>query len=261
MRSVRHGTAAVVLAVVAAACGAAAPRAVGERAASPGPTAAVPSPVDPGTVVPSPAAPAPATPPPSPDPRLAQVGPADQAVLVSAAAYGDTTATLTGYERSGGRWRAVLGPWAARVGRGGLAPVGAKREGDGRTPSGVYGFDFFFGVAPDPGVRFPFRPVSGPSVVWDDDPASPLYNEWVDTAAQPSGAHPEPMYTRPAYDYGAVIAYNTDRTPGLGSAIFLHVSTGGPTAGCVSLPADQLVQVLRWLDPQRRPRIVLGTAA
>ena len=62
------------------------------------------------------------------------------------------------------------------------------------------------------------------------------------------------------YDYGAVIAYNTARIPGLGSAIFLHVSTAGPTAGCVSLPAAQLLQVLRWLDPARQPRIVLGVA-
>jgi L,D-peptidoglycan transpeptidase YkuD (ErfK/YbiS/YcfS/YnhG family) len=60
------------------------------------------------------------------------------------------------------------------------------------------------------------------------------------------------------YDYGAVIAYNDARTPGLGSAIFLHVSRGTPTAGCVALPVDQLLAVLRWLDPSRGPTIVLG---
>ena len=59
------------------------------------------------------------------------------------------------------------------------------------------------------------------------------------------------MYQTPVYDYGAVIAYNTARTPGLGSAIFLHVSTGAPTAGCVSLPVERLLEVLRWLDPAR----------
>ncbi len=57
-----------------------------------------------------------------------------------------------------------------------------------------------------------------------------------------------------------MIAYNTARTPGLGSPIFLHVSTGGPTAGCVSLPASQLVEVLRWLDPGREPRILIDVA-
>jgi L,D-peptidoglycan transpeptidase YkuD (ErfK/YbiS/YcfS/YnhG family) len=69
------------------------------------------------------------------------------------------------------------------------------------------------------------------------------------------------MFVSPAYDHGAVIAYNPARTPGLGSAIFLHVSSGGPTAGCVALPAGQLVEVLRWLDPALAPRIALGVAA
>lgn len=195
-----------------------------------------------------------------PDPRLADLAGAGQAVVVTAPSYGDTTATLTAYERTTAGWKAVFGPWTARVGSRGLAPPGAKREGDGRTPSGVYGFDFFFGVAADPGVQFPYRRVADGSIVWDDDPASPLYNQWVDTHVQAAGADPEPMYVTPAYTYGAVIAYNTARTPGLGSAIFLHVSTGGPTAGCVSLPADQLLDVLRWLDPARQPRIVLGVA-
>jgi L,D-peptidoglycan transpeptidase YkuD (ErfK/YbiS/YcfS/YnhG family) len=195
-----------------------------------------------------------------PDPRLADVGHAGQAVVVTADRYGATTATFTAYERAGDGWRRAFGPWPARVGTRGIAPPGEKREGDGRTPSGVYGFDFFFGVDPDPGVKFPYRRIAGRSIVWDDDPESPLYNTWVDLDRQQAGPSPEPMYTRPAYDHGAVIAYNTARTPGLGSAIFLHVSTGGPTAGCVSLPEAQLVDVLRWLDPGRDPRIVLGVA-
>lgn len=196
-----------------------------------------------------------------PDPRLAQAGPAaGQAIVVTAARSGATTATLTAYERSGGGWRTVFGPWPANVGTRGIAPPGDKREGDGRTPSGVYGFDFVFGVEADPGVRFPFRRVTSRSIVWDDDPSSPLYNTWVDLDRQQAGADPEPMYNPPAYDLGAVIAYNTARTPGLGSAIFLHVSIDRPTAGCVSLPKAQLVEVLRWLDPARDPRIVIGVA-
>ena len=56
------------------------------------------------------------------------------------------------------------------------------------------------------------------------------------------------------YDYGAVIAYHTARTPGLGSGIFLHVNIGIATAGCVILPMGELLRVLRWLDPARSPR-------
>ena len=195
-----------------------------------------------------------------PDPRLAQLAGAGQAIVVTAPGYASTTATFTAYERAGDGWHRIFGPWAAHVGTKGIAPPGEKREGDGRTPSGVYGFDFFFGVAADPGVKFPYRRITSRSIVWDDDPASPLYNTWVDLDRQQGGADPEPMYTTPAYDHGAVIAYNTARTPGLGSAIFLHVSTGASTAGCVSLPSSQLVDVLRWLDPTRDPKIVLGVA-
>src|SRR5262249_53389428 len=119
----------------------------------------------------------------------------------------------------------------------------------------------FFGVEADPGVRFPYRRVTSDAIVWDDDPHSLLYNQWVDTTTQNAGADPEPMYRTPAYAYGAVIAYNTARTPGLGSAIFLHVATGGPTAGCVSLPRAELLTLLRWLAPARQPRIVMGTPA
>ncbi len=179
-----------------------------------------------------------------------------QLVTVIAASYGATQAELTAYQRVGGHWRRVFGPWSAWIGRNGMAPPGAKREGDGRTPSGTFGFGFFFGVDPDPGVRFPYRAVHAYDV-WDDDPSSPLYNEWVDDRYADPGADPEPMDVS-AYDYGAVIGYNTARTPGLGSAIFLHVTIGMPTAGCVTLPTGELLQVLRWLNPAVSPRITMG---
>lgn len=179
-----------------------------------------------------------------------------QLITVTAASHQATTATLTGYRRRGSRWIRVFGPWRARVGYNGIARPGAKREGDGRTPSGSYGFGFFFGVRRNPGVRFPFRHAYSYDV-WDDDPASPRYNEWVDDRHADPGARPEPMHQVPAYDYAAVIAYNTARLPGLGSAIFLHVGTGSATAGCVSLPERELLTVLRWLNPKRSPQITI----
>jgi L,D-peptidoglycan transpeptidase YkuD (ErfK/YbiS/YcfS/YnhG family) len=183
---------------------------------------------------------------------------AGQAVVVTAEAYGVSTATLTAYERQAGRWRRAMGPWTARIGSRGFAPPDEKVEGDGRTPSGVYQFSFLFGVAPDPGVRFEYRQVPDDTIVWDEDPSSPTYNLWIDLDDYGGGRDAEGMYQPVAYRYGAVIAYNTARTPGRGSGIFLHASTGRATAGCVSLPVDQLVALLRWLDPARSPRIVMG---
>ena len=153
----------------------------------------------------------------------------------------------------------MFGPWFAYIGRNGVAPAGEKREGDGRTPSGTYGFDFMFGVNPDPGVHYSYRRITGSNIVWDDDSNSANYNRWIDTNTQSAGVNPEPMYNVPSYYYGAVIGYNDARTPGLGSAIFLHVSHGSSTAGCVALPTDQLLSLLRWLDPGQSPRIAIGT--
>ena len=206
-----------------------------------------------------PPSPAPAGPPAvAGPPTLAAVGPgARQAVTVTVPSYGSTSGVLQGWVRSGGGWQPAFGPWPAWVGYNGVAPPGTDREGSGRTPGGVFGFSFMFGIQPNPGVRYPYRPVTA-SDFWDDDPSSPQYNEWVSGRAG-AGADPEPMDNPPAYDYGAVIAYNTARTPGVGSAIFLHVSKGAPTAGCVSLPTGQLLTVLRWLDPAAAPVISIGT--
>jgi L,D-peptidoglycan transpeptidase YkuD (ErfK/YbiS/YcfS/YnhG family) len=179
-----------------------------------------------------------------------------QLVTVIAASYRATRAELTAYRRAGGRWRRVFGPWIAVIGRNGMARPGAKREGDGRTPSGTFRFQFLFGVDPNPGVHFPYRRIHA-SDVWDDDPSSPRYNQWVDDRYADPGADPEPMDVT-AYDYGAVIGYNTARTPGLGSAIFLHINIGTPTAGCVTLPVGELLKVLRWLNPAASPRITMG---
>jgi L,D-peptidoglycan transpeptidase YkuD (ErfK/YbiS/YcfS/YnhG family) len=216
------------------------------------------APITSPTITPPTPAPTPTTPPLLVT-RLNGVGDAGQVIAVAAAGYGANTATFTAYQRTSTGWQQVFGPWLAHVGRNGFAPSGAKREGDGRTPSGSYGLSFFFGVRRNPGVRFPYRDVTGPWIVWDDDASSANYNEWIDTRTQSAGTDPEPMHVPGVYDYGAVIAYNTSRTPGLGSAIFLHVSSGGSTAGCVSLPTSELLAVLRWLDPGRSPRIVMGT--
>jgi L,D-peptidoglycan transpeptidase YkuD (ErfK/YbiS/YcfS/YnhG family) len=180
-----------------------------------------------------------------------------QLITVTAKSHTTTYATLRAYQVSGRKRVLVFGPWTARVGYNGVAWPGKKREGDGKTPAGSYRFSFFFGVKRKLAFAYPFRHAYTYDY-WDDDPSSARYNEWIDARKQNPGANPEPMHQVPAYDYAAVIAYNTARTPGLGSAIFLHVGTGGPTAGCVSLPAPRLVKILRWLKPKDHPRITIS---
>lgn len=189
---------------------------------------------------------------------LAGLAPAGRQVITVTAA--SRTATYRRFVPPRSRAPSELkssAPWTARVGYNGIAAPSRKREGDGRTPSGTYGFGFFFDVDPNPGVAHPYRHAYSVDY-WDDDPKSSCYNEWADTAAASPGRYPEPMRNVPAYDYTAVIAYNTARTPGLGSAILLQVGTGAATAGCVSLPANELLEVLRWLRPAVSPRITVS---
>jgi L,D-peptidoglycan transpeptidase YkuD (ErfK/YbiS/YcfS/YnhG family) len=185
---------------------------------------------------------------------------AAQLITVTAPTHSATRAVLRAYRVSGGKRVLVFGPWTARVGYNGVARPGRKREGDGRTPSGSYGISFFFGVQRDLGFSFPFRRAHSYDY-WDDDPASPRYNEWVNARKHDPGASPEPMHLAPAYNYAAVIAYNTARVPGLGSAIFLHIGIRQPTLGCVSLPRSRLIKILRWLRPKDHPLITISVRA
>jgi D-alanyl-D-alanine dipeptidase len=61
------------------------------------------------------------------------------------------------------------------------------------------------------------------------------------------------------YRYMVVITYNM-ATPlkGAGSCIFFHVSPapGGGTAGCTALAAEDLLTVLRWMDPAKHPLLL-----
>ncbi len=180
----------------------------------------------------------------------------EQLITVGAKSYNTSYAKLTAFNWTGTRWARVYGAYTARIGYYGMAKPGAYIEGHALTPQGSYGFEFFFGVYANPGVSFPYRHAYRYDV-WDDDSNSTLYNEWVDERYNYPGVNPEPLHNVPSYDYAAVIAYNTARIPGKGSAIFLHVGDGSATAGCVSLPTAELLNILLWMRPARHPVIAM----
>jgi hypothetical protein len=147
----------------------------------------------------------------------------------------------------------------AHLGRNGFRAD--RTEGDGTTPIGVFTMTESFGIKADPGTKLPYRRV-GPDDWWVSDKNSPLYNTW-QTHVRPlpwDESHSEHLITfGRAYDYAVVIDFNRpDPVPGRGSAIFLHVDTGSPTSGCVSIDEGQLTSIIRWMNPAKHPRIVMG---
>ena len=179
-----------------------------------------------------------------------------QLVTVDTAGPDATTGTLTTWQRdAGGDWHVAHAPASVFVGAGG---VGAASEGSTRTPAGTYPLTESFGRAANPGTGMPWF-TSDSSDWWNSNTSSPTYNTHVRQAANPGGGSENLYGAGAVYDYAVNIGYNLARTPGAGSAFFLHVANGTPTAGCVSLDRATLVDVLRWLDPAQSPYIDIRT--
>lgn len=221
---------------------------------------------------PAPSTPVPSTPAPSGTPDvqgmlqsllnsvLPQNGPAapaadtGQMVVVSVSEASATTGTLTAFEKGAdGAWLPVIGPVDAWVGDKG---IGAPEDDVHRTPEGVFPLAQAFGRQENPGTRMPYKKVDDQDW-WDGNMKSPTYNRMVRQAASP-GEGSENLYDMgPAYDYAVQVAHNPTNTPGKASAIFLHVGQE-PTWGCIAIDQKSMVEVLKWLDPTKNPKIAIG---
>jgi L,D-peptidoglycan transpeptidase YkuD (ErfK/YbiS/YcfS/YnhG family) len=169
------------------------------------------------------------------------------------------------WERVDGLWQLALGPDdLPAVFRSAIGPrgFGKQREGDGRTPSGVYGIVVTTSTGDTAPGRMPWRRRLPTSVV--SEAAGPDYNTWLEIPAVTTG-------DRPAMRYGFLVDYNHPRlapglgpapVPGAGSGIFFHTSAPGhefdPSQGCVRVGnPEQMRWIDAWLDPTADPRVVL----
>jgi D-alanyl-D-alanine dipeptidase len=139
----------------------------------------------------------------------------------------------------------------------------AKKEGDGRSPAGVFSLGKAFGFAPPAEaswLKMPYVPVvEGIECV--DDSASAVYNQVVDRRSikTPDWTSAEKMReVGEAYRWGVIVNYNTPAVPGRGSCIFLHIGGEGGrgTAGCTAMSPEFLRDVMAWIDPARAPVLV-----
>jgi hypothetical protein len=158
--------------------------------------------------------------------------------------------------RSSGARR--LGPWTARVGRNGFGSP--KREGDGQSPVGAFRVHRARSACSNRCRCRYWRYAEGrPQRRVGRRPAQ---RATTTPTMRTAGQRPLAQ-RRVAVPADGVRVRRADRlqprpTPGAGSAIFLHVSTGSGTAGCVSLPSSQVVALLRWLNQFEGPRVIMG---
>jgi D-alanyl-D-alanine dipeptidase len=193
-----------------------------------------------------------------------------QLVVVTSSDFDAWRAQLQRYARAGsGAWRAVGEPIAVVLGRAGYAwgdgvhgsgapdgrPGPLKREGDGRSPAGVFAVGTVHGyatAAPD-GSLLPYEQASAQQRCVDD-PRAPEYNRIVEAGTRGESWRSAERMRRDDAVYELALDIEHNRAPvvpGHGSCIFAHVWVNAqtPVAGCTGMPLSELKGLLIWLKP------------
>jgi len=180
-------------------------------------------------------------------------------ITVQSSSASATTAVLTTWTATGrGGYARTYGPIRAYVGELG---IGQAHEGIARTPAGVFTLTQAFGNQPNNGSALPYFQATRADW-WDGESGTPAYNTHVHQTASPGPASENLYDAGYVYSHAVVIDYN--RFPvvaGAGSAFFLHVTNGEPTAGCVAIDANSLNAIMPWLAPAAHPVISIGVGA
>jgi L,D-peptidoglycan transpeptidase YkuD (ErfK/YbiS/YcfS/YnhG family) len=210
-----------------------------------------------------------------------------QMIVVTTLDWNAIEGRLRRYERATvhEEWRPVGDPISIVVGKNGLgwgigviatsdsnfrlASEPVKREGDGKSPAGVFALGTAFGYSSQPllGFKMPYLNLT-PSIECVDDTGSKYYNRIVDrSVVAPDWNSSEHMRNvGESYRWGIVVDFNgivtggnaSPPVPGGGSCVFLHIwhSHDQGTAGCTAMPQRELEALLTWLDSARKPLLV-----
>ncbi|MFZ4156428.1 hypothetical protein [Streptomyces pseudogriseolus] len=171
-----------------------------------------------------------------------------QVLLVTGKDRDGSTATARLYQRTPDGWEPASESWPAHNGLKGWTDD--HRIGDLRSPIGAFTLTDAGGLLPNPGTQLPYDRSTGFQIAG-------------------TGSRGEPLAG--SFDY--VVAINYNRQPGTtpldwtrpegpakGGGIWVHVDHHGPTQACVSIAREHMKQLLRALDPSRKPMIVMGDA-
>ncbi len=184
---------------------------------------------------------------------------AQKLILITTAGMSTRFALMRRFERNrDGAWEPRGNATPSVVGSNGLGwgltwrkAAGSgeplKREGDGKTPAGIFrlGSAFGFGASSLPG----YIHLRAGETFCVDEPASPHYSRIVPQRTAGPGTSGERMWSIPLYRLGFVIDYPTSGAERGGSCIFLHIwrSKETGTAGCVAMPEAAVAELHRFV--------------
>ena len=162
--------------------------------------------------------------------------------LVMVSVYDNTYANISMHTKYGNIWEENF----STSGRVGAKGVGKQREGDKKTPTGVYGLHTPFGIKSNPGCSIDYIQINE-NHYWSGKPEK-YYNKLVDVSVNTDyqiGGGEHLIDYGEVYNYCVAIDYNPECIVGKGSAIFLHCKGKGATGGCVSIPEYDMITVLK----------------
>ncbi len=196
-----------------------------------------------------------------------------QYIVVHSASWSSSDALLERYELSGGSWHRVGKVLKVKIGRNGMGwGIGLhgsdvhgsdprKKEGDGKSPAGIFEIPFAFGQNKIR-TKIPFK-VMNEHHICVDDSRSKHYNRIVDSrrVEKDYGSFEKMRLRSGLYRYGLFVSHNSPRIPKEGSCIFMHIrrSDGKGTAGCTAMTRKELIKIIKWLDPAKKPLLVQAT--
>ena len=203
---------------------------------------------------------------------------AGQMVLVLTPNWNAEHGQLRRYQRDANGWHQVGDTRAVSIGKSGAAwgigltapqddghPV--KREGDGRSPAGVFAIGTAFGYKANLSTQLAYAAMHADSYCVDVS-GSPYYNRIVrasEVGREAVKGASEHMrldlinHGDPRYRMGFVIEHNPAQEPMAGSCIFAHLwnPPGNATVGCTAMSPATMTSLLRWLQPAQHPLFIL----
>ncbi|MFZ2889243.1 L,D-transpeptidase family protein [Sulfuricurvum sp.] len=186
----------------------------------------------------------------------------EQLVVVLSPELNATQALMQRYEKHH-QWIKIGDKVPVMLGRSGLGYVAFKQplknEGDGRSPAGVFPITSTFGYNQNTTFKLPHWHTDE-NLYCIDDINDTRYNKMLriyDKNSLPA-SYEVMRRNDGVYRYGAVIGYNPSAQSGRGSCIFIHLNHADkhPTSGCTAMDEVPLFELLKWLDPVKKPQIV-----